>query len=443
MSQADALRLIAEAEPMEIEPRRVAPIPAREERWPVLAEAALHGLAGRIVRTIEPHTEADSVAILVQALVAIGSLFGHGPHHLAEADRHGASLFAVLVGKTSKGRKGSSWGHIRRLVEEVCRNGPPVGPSPLKSGLSTGEGLIWAVRDAIVEQRSDGEEQIREEGVADKRLLVIEGEFARVLRVANRDGNILSNILRLVWDVAPLEILTRTDPVTATDAHIAILGHITADELLRRMGESEAANGYANRFLWALVRRSKYLPDGGALRDEDRMALVVEVHDVVIWALGLGDFRLRRDERARELWHEIYPRLSDGRPGLLGAVTGRAEAQALRLSVLYALLDRSKVIREEHLQAALAVWSYCADSAEIIFGDATGDPIADELLAELRRRTDGMTRTDVQGMAGRHVPAARLNRAIEDLVATGRIRVEERRTGGRPATVYHLAGGQA
>src|SRR5262249_47333159 len=161
-----------------------------------------------------------------------------------------------------------------------------------------------------------------------------------------------------------------------------------SDELLRHLREGEAANGYANRFLWALVRRSKYLPDGGALRQEDFMNLVVEVHEVVTWAHGLGDFRLGRDARARELWHGVYPNLSDGKPGMLGGVTGRAEAQALRLSVLYALLDRSELICEEHLRAALAVWSYCADSAAIVFGDATGDPVADDLLAELHRRAD-------------------------------------------------------
>ena len=66
--------------------------------------------------------------------------------------------------------------------------------------------------------------------------------------------------------------------------------------------------------------------------------------------------------------------------GLAGAVTSRAEAQVLRLSVIYALLDRSETIHEEHLAAALALWRYCHRSAEIIFGNSTGDPIADRCL---------------------------------------------------------------
>ena len=36
--------------------------------WPLLDEAALHGLAGEVVRLIEPHTEADPVALLASFL---------------------------------------------------------------------------------------------------------------------------------------------------------------------------------------------------------------------------------------------------------------------------------------------------------------------------------------------------------------------------------------
>src|SRR6266496_575287 len=39
-------------------------------------EAAFHGLAGDIVRRLEPHTEASSVAILIQVLTTFGSAIG-------------------------------------------------------------------------------------------------------------------------------------------------------------------------------------------------------------------------------------------------------------------------------------------------------------------------------------------------------------------------------
>jgi hypothetical protein len=89
--------------------------------WPdALGEEAYYGLAGEIVRTIEPHSEADPVALLVQLLIAVGNLVGSSAYFLAEADRHCGNLFATLVGTTSKGRKGSSWGQIRRLMDLVA-----------------------------------------------------------------------------------------------------------------------------------------------------------------------------------------------------------------------------------------------------------------------------------------------------------------------------------
>jgi hypothetical protein len=50
---------------------------------------------------------------------------------------------------------------------------------------------------------------------------------------------------------------------------------------------------------------------------------------------------------------EVYPSLSAERPGLLGAVTARAEAQCVRLALLYTLLDGKANIEVPHLDAAL------------------------------------------------------------------------------------------
>ena len=64
-------------------------------------------------------------------------------------------------------------------------------------------------------------------------------------------------------------------------------------------------------------------------------------------------------------------------------MTGRAEAQCVRLAVIYALLDQKTEIQAEHLSAALAVWKYCERSAELIFGRSLGNPLADEPLSAL------------------------------------------------------------
>ena len=157
--------------------------------WPEpIDEAAFHGLAGDIVRTIEPHSETDPVAILVQVLAAFGNAIGRSAYFAVESDRHYLKVFLVLVGPTSKGRKGTSWGHVRRLFGTADE---AWAKDHISQGLSSGEGLIWAVRDEIRKKEPVKEkgkvieyhEVISDEGVLDKRLLIVEPEFASTLRV--------------------------------------------------------------------------------------------------------------------------------------------------------------------------------------------------------------------------------------------------------------------
>ena len=89
---------------------RALPLPPPPADWPAPpAQAAYHGLAGAIVTKIAPHTEADPVAILAQLLICCGALIGRGAHFPVEATNHHPNEFAILIGDSSKARKGSSF----------------------------------------------------------------------------------------------------------------------------------------------------------------------------------------------------------------------------------------------------------------------------------------------------------------------------------------------
>ncbi len=192
----------------------------------------------------------------------------------------------------------------------------------------------------------------------------------------------------------------------------------TRVELLRYLSDTEQHNGFANRLLWCCVQRSKYLPEGGGLTATEIETLARRLSNVVRWVQESGEIELRRDDAARGLWATVYPRLSDGLPGLLGAATSRAEAQVLRLSAVYGVLDCSAMVRVEHLRAALAVWDYCFASARFIFGDATGDPMADRIREALQRAgAEGLTRTQIRDLLGRHAPTDRITHALRQLAA--------------------------
>ena len=400
-----------------------------------LIGAAFHGLAGEIVKVIEPHTEADPAALMVQVLIAFGALVGRGPHVRVEGDQHHGNLFALLAGETSKARKGTSWGRVQEIFSRVA------GWPQVVSGLSSGEGLKFAVRDAIRKIERDKKTRTTEEievdpGVQDKRLLVVEAEFAQVLRQAPRAGNTLSATVRSAWDTGTLRTLTKTDPITATGAHISIIGHITIDELRAELTATDAANGFANRFLFMCVKRSKVLPFGGDAIDAGLLAdLSRRIEQAAARPRVCSEVTMTA--AARNAWAKVYPTLSEGYPGLFGAVTARSEAQCLRLALVYALMDDAASIDLPHLLAALALWERAQDSARFIFGSAVGDPVADEILRALRvTGATGLTRTEIRDLFKRHEKSERIDAALDLLTRRNLARSEKRPTAGAPVEIW-------
>lgn len=395
--------------------------------WPELSIGARHGLVGDIVATIEPDTEADPAAILVSFLVAAGAAIGAGPFALADGAQHPARLHAVVVGDSSKARKGTSLRRTRPLLEAAD---PRWAAERILSGLSSGEGLIACVADP-----SEDKDGNPTGGVEDKRTLVVEEEFVRVLTVARREGNTLSAVLRQAWDDGRLRTMTKT-PLVATGAHVCIIGHVTIPELRLKLTEVDMGNGVANRFIWACARRSKLLPAGGAGIHPDvvadlgrRTASALEVARKI----GL----VRRTREAEEVWSDLYTEMAEDDTGdLVGAITARAEAQVLRLSLVYALLDGSNMIDVDHLDAGWSVWCYCRDSARYIFGDSLGDEVADRLLAAVRNAgSDGLDGAAQSAVFARHVSAKRLEAARQVLLARHLVVQTKVETDGRPRMV--------
>lgn len=408
----------------------------RKVDWPKPpAKEAYQGLAGRIVRAIEPESESDPIGILLNFLVAFCSVIGNKPYFNVEADRHPMRLFAVLVGQSSKGRKGVSWGYIRKIFEAIDGK----WEANIQNGLSSGEGLIWAVRDQIVKIKKDGSEEIIDPGIIDKRLLVFEDEFSATLRVMNREGNNLSAIIRRAWDTGNLQTLTKNSPAKATGAHICIVGHITKIELLRYLSDTETANGFGNRYLWVMVRRSKSLPFGRP-NEVNLKPLTEEVKRAVNYAQATE--QIEWADETKPLWASIYPELSEGKPGLIGSILGRAEAYVTRLACIYALLDRSDLIKPEHLKAAVALWEYCERSVEYIFGDASGNPLADNIYQHLLNNRQGLTRNQISDYLGRHKTSQEISQALLTLEITDKAKRTTESTSGRSAEIWTASPGE-
>lgn len=407
--------------------------------WPILHDAALHGLAGEVVRLIEPHTEADLVALLVSFLSEVGGMLNRAPHLTLDGSYHPLLFWPVVVGQSSKSRKGTAGKRIESLLR-LADDGWTRGEC--KGTLSTGEGLAYAVRDPRYELhqvkekgRPTGEtvQVCVDPGVEDKRLFLVQSEFGAVLKIMAREGNSLSGVLRDAWDGITLAPMTKANRVRATDAHIGITAHVTRDELLRNLTDTETVNGFGNRFVWFAVRRSKELPFPSAPSDNELSALAGRIGRALTLARTIGGLTLSAS--AREEWRKIYHDLSADRPGMAGALLGRAEAQVMRLSALYTVLDGANTIEPLHLRAALALWNHAEASTRMIFGDSLGDPVADAILKGIRVRGE-MTDSEISDLFKRHKTAAELERAKGVLIEAGLAHAVAIKTEGRDKIVW-------
>lgn len=396
-----------------------APVASSEPAWPKLHPNAFHGLAGDVVRTVGPYTEADPAAVLASLLTAAGASIGSGPHARAGHVKHPARLHVLIVGQTAKSRKGTSLAAARLVLD---RADPRFMRERVMGGYGSGEALVDAVRDPD----ADGDN-----AAPDKRLLLTEPEYARVLRVGAREGSTLATHSRDAWDGSRLQARSRATTAVATGAHVALIGHITAEELRRYLTSSDVAGGTANRLLYVCARRAQLLPEPTEPPPADLDRLGRRLAVAITAARKVGTVTLAED--ALPLWRQLYKQMADDEPGgLLGAVTARPEAQTLRLAVTYALLDDACQIRRSHLGAAWAMWSYCRDSAAYIFGDAIGDEVADKLLGAIRRA--GPAGLDGRGQSsafGRHLTAAQLDHARQVLEQRDLIITTTEATAGR------------
>ena len=406
---------------------------------PELEDAALAGIAGEIVGKILPHTEASAPAMLFNFLSGFGNMAGRNAYTVA-GGKHYPNLFGVLVGSTNGGRKGTSWNCIKDVLRQID---PDWAETRQASGLSSGEGLIYHVRDERSEQKPikergkivDYQNEVIDEGVTDKRLFLIEEEFASVLNRMKGKENTLSAIIRSAWDGGNLRNLNKNSPDFATAPHISIAAHITKPEASELVGKVDCQNGLVNRFLWVYTQRSKYLPNAG----------LIPVHELSqeIEAIqrALRNAEVERevpfDSQAQELWNSAYYDLASEKPGLIGAVTARAAPQVRRLSLIFALIEGREAQTVKDLEAALAFWRYCERSAEWLFGTPFNHPDADKIWETLRKKPEGMDRTEInREVFNNHAKAEQLDESFAILEKAGVAYPKREDTGGRSRELW-------
>jgi hypothetical protein len=400
------------------EAEALAQVARHRAELPTLDEAAFDCYLGHVVSKVEATSEADPVAILASLICAAGVHLGQGPHVRAGDDPHPLLVWPLIVGRTSAGRKGTSWSTARRVLAAADE---PFTHTNIKSGLSSGEGLA----ERFTTDNDD------EEGPQDLRLMVMESEWSGVMAKMKREGNSLSAILRAAWEGGDLSTLTVAARV-APSSHVGILAHITPQEFREKVSASDLAGGTYNRFLPLAVSRSKFLPFSQGTDPELVRQLGAALAERLDTGARLGLLGFTGD--AAELWRALYVEFSTdhGDAPAVEQFVSRAVPNCLRIAAIHAALDGQHAIHTAHLTAAAALVRYSINSARAIFTDTATPARLAAWIADAGEQ--GRTRKDITtGFFNGKTKTDQIQPLLDQLVDAGRItRTTRPRADGRP-----------
>lgn len=403
------------------------------EREPKFNQAALYGLAGEIVEAVAPLTEASPAAMLVTVLTSVASMVGRGAYVKVGPQPHYPILFSLVVGPSGSG-KGVSLDAVRPVLLAGDDPDDAFFRTRVRKGFQSGEALVQAAADLTPGRAADAAGT--DPGGLDQRMLVVESEFAKVVTIAQRQGSILSTVLRSAWDGESLECRTRREKLVALAAHVGMLAHVTPADLHGKVDMVEIGNGFLNRFLVTWSTPTKLMPTPGVLEDDVVAGFGARLRRAVEFGRSVGEVTPTAafEDEWRSLYFVLRLRSSGGH--VLDSLTARAAPHIKRLALVFALLDASAVLDVPHLRAAAALWDYCEASVAYVWGGTLGSSRLDALYdALVTAGEQGLTRTEVSAVFSNNVNKGDLDALVLELVQRGLARKMTVPTAGRPREV--------
>ena len=413
----------------------------------------LYGLIGEVGRAGSEGTETNAFAIAANFMVYLSCAIGRGVYLPIGNTRHHARLFCLHIGRSGRGRKGDAISLVLRVDHALRAMREGIAPQVHRGGLSTREGLAALIHDGYRQGRLDIP------AIEDKRLWVVESEFANVLHQGRRDGNTLSAALRDCWDGIELKPATKSNRLHASHPHVCLSGAISPSELTALMSSRELTNGFANRFLMIWAERTRMLPFPKETPQSLVEQLAARTRDVLAFA-GADRFherdclRMELSPQAQWRYAQLYRGAlnDDHGESVVGALLERRAPMLLRLAMLMALTDLQARIDAQHIDAAMAWIRHATASVRFVFVSAAEEAnlaqvleLSTRVLAFLRERGQA-TRSQINAECFRgKVSKSRIDTSLEGLLASTppRITVEwgKRADGapGAPLRVYRLA----
>lgn len=351
-----------------------------------IPKEAYIGPLGEFILELSDYVEPCKESLLIQSLVVLGNLFNKKFYMGISGNKLHTNMFAIILGKTSKARKGTS----KRIVETILRDiwGDEL-KNRIKRGLSSGEGLIYSLRDPIygVKENNKGEQKpvLLDQGVENKNAIFYEEEFSRVLKSSKRDTNNITEVIREAYDSGNLSVLTRNNPLTATNTNVSIIAQSTIEEFKNTLKGVDCDNGFYNRFVFCKASRAHVIPHTlSPIEIEGYSEFKTKMLKVKSFIELTSDLEMTYSKDAMVLWEKYYleTAYSDDKNGNL---KGRSEDQLQKIAIIYAISECSKIIETRHLLASKTILDYCHQTIDHVFsGNKSEDHINNKVLRYLR-----------------------------------------------------------
>ncbi|WP_189316036.1 DUF3987 domain-containing protein [Streptomyces brasiliensis] len=326
-------------------------------------------------------------------------------------------LHVLLCGGTGEGM-GQSWGIAEAIAKDANRT---FMSGNVIHGVVGGAGLIQAVADC-------GEH-----------ALIIDTEYAHVLRAGRRQAN-LSQLLRDLWDGAPVATSRAKDPVRVDAPRVAIMGHITPEEFSANLSGTDRDGGSYNRLLTLPVSQIRWLSERERMPAHLIPAAGEQFARAVRFGQRVGTIALAEDayDVADMIRHDLLSKARESED--LKPFAARCNEQVRRIAALLALFDLRSQITSDDLHAAASLVTYAMDTVETIATGSGSKPskrqplsLADKVGAGIELHGGRTTSSQVLPFVGATAAAVR---ALPEVVVT----VERSGRTGRPVTVFTLRG---
>ncbi|MDD5272599.1 MAG: DUF3987 domain-containing protein [Methylovulum sp.] len=444
ISQQAAAKARKKPEPVEddyIEDTVIAP--------PQPTEAMFYGFVGELARIGVQGKGLNRVAVSAAFLSFLGANIGRDTFLMVGDTVHHPRLFTLHIGRSGQGGKGDSQQLTHRIRKRIELTHSGLLGQSHSGGLSSREGLAGLIHDGHGENKA----------IDDKRLWVIESEFANVLHQGRRDGNTLSTALRDAWDGSDIKPATKKFTAVSSAPHIGIHANITPSELKGLSSSRDIHNGFFNRFLMVFSENVAHVAFPSPTPESAVDDLAAQAADIIRYAKGgypasSNGLQMHMSEAVMKYYDAIFPSLKKPFDSdIISTLLERRAPYVLRLAMLFALTNKTHVIEPKHLQAGLAWVNYAINTVRYVFADQAVSPQArenrahaDKILAFLGKHPEGAgLRELINDCFKKNLSTERIQKALGCLLAENPPPIEQidTETGarGRPGKFYLLKTG--